>query len=256
MGFPGGASGTKLTCQCRRHKKCKFHAWVGKIPWRRARLTHSSVLAWRIPWTEEPASDSPQDHTESDLTEAMHQAHTHRYGNRKVGTRLEKMPTPGGKRKRQWMSGMQASIYSGKTRTLNVWGSKIKQDGSIHPWLYFANKGPSGQGYGFARIHVWMWELDYKESWAPKNCCFWTVVLEKTVESPLDSKEIQPVHPKGPQSWVFIERTDVEAETPILWPPGVTSRLIWKDPDARKDWRQEERRHLNRGWDGRMTSPT
>ena len=89
--------------------------------------------------------------------------------------------------------------------------------------------------------HVWMLELDYKESWAPKNWCFWTVVLEKTPESPLDCKEIQPVHPKGDQSWVFIGRTDVEAETPILWPPDVKSWLIWKDPEAGKDWRQEEK---------------
>ena len=86
-----------------------------------------------------------------------------------------------------------------------------------------------------------MWELDYKESWEPKNWCFWTVVLEKTLESPLDSKMIQPVHPKGDQSWVFFGRTDVEAETPILWPPDVKSWLIWKNPDARKDWCQEEK---------------
>ena len=83
--------------------------------------------------------------------------------------------------------------------------------------------------------------LDHKESWAPKNWCFWTVVLEKTLESPLDYKEIQPVHPKGNQSWVFIGRTDVEAETPVLWPPDVKSWPIWKDPDAGKDWRQEEK---------------
>ena len=81
----------------------------------------------------------------------------------------------------------------------------------------------------------------YKESWAPKNWCFWTVVLEKTLESPLDCKEIQSVHPKGNHSWIFIGRTDVEAETPILWPPDVKSWLIWKDPDAGKDWRQEEK---------------
>ena len=84
---------------------------------------------------------------------------------------------------------------------------------------YFANKGPSNQSYGFPSSNVWVWELDYKESWAPKNWCFWTVVLEKTLESPLDCKEIQPVYPKGDQSWVLIGRTDVEAETPILWPP-------------------------------------
>ena len=105
---------------------------------------------------------------------------------------------------------------------------------------YFANKGPSSQGYGFSSSHVWMWELDYKESWGPKNWCFWTVVLEKTLGSPLDCKEIQPVHPKGNQSW--IGRTDVEAETPILWPPEAKSWLIWKDCDAGKDWRQEEKR--------------
>ena len=106
---------------------------------------------------------------------------------------------------------------------------------------YFVNKGLSSQGYGFSRSHVWMWELDYKESWAPKNWCFWTVVLEKTVESSLDCKEIQPVHPKGKRSWVFIGRIDVEAETPILWPPDVKSWLIWKDPVAEKDWGQEEK---------------
>ena len=93
-----------------------------------------------------------------------------------------------------------------------------------------------------------MWELDYKESWVLKNWCFWTVVLEKTLESPLDCKEIQPVHPKGDQSWVFIGRTDVEAETPILWLPDVKSWLIWKDPDAGKDWGQEEKGTT--GWDG------
>ena len=86
-----------------------------------------------------------------------------------------------------------------------------------------------------------MWELDYKESWVPKNGCFWAVVLEKTLESPLDCKEIQPVHPKWDQSWVFIGRTDVEAEIPILWPPDAKSWLIWKDPDAGKDWGQEKK---------------
>ena len=106
---------------------------------------------------------------------------------------------------------------------------------------YFAKKGPSSQSSGFSSSHVWMWELDHKESWALKNWCFWTVALEKTLESPLDCKEIQPVHPKGNQSWIFIGRTDTEAETPILWPPDVKSWLIWKDPDAGKDWRREEK---------------
>ena len=107
--------------------------------------------------------------------------------------------------------------------------------------ITFANKGPSSQGYCFSSSHIWMLELDYKESSQPKNWCFWTVVLEKTLESPLDCKEIQPVYPKGNQSWMFIGRSDVEAETPILWPPDVKNWLIWKDPDAGKDWRQEEK---------------
>ena len=100
---------------------------------------------------------------------------------------------------------------------------------------YFVNKGLSSQGYGFTSSHVWIWELDYKESWVLKNWCFWTVVLEKTLESPLDCKEIQPVPPKGNQSWIFIGRTDVEAESPILWPPDAKSWLIGKDLDAGKD---------------------
>ena len=103
---------------------------------------------------------------------------------------------------------------------------------------YLADKGPSSQSYGFSSSHIWMWELDHKVNWESKNWCCWTVVLEKTIESPLDCKKFQPVHPKGDKSWVFI---DVEAETPILWPPDVKSWLIWKDPDARKDWGQEEK---------------
>ena len=106
---------------------------------------------------------------------------------------------------------------------------------------YFANKGPSSQGYGFSSGHVQMWELDHKESWALKNWCFWTVLLQKTLESPLDCKKIQLVHPKGDQSWMFIGRTDVEAETPILWPLAAKKWLIWKDPDAGKDWGQRRR---------------
>ena len=105
---------------------------------------------------------------------------------------------------------------------------------------YFANKGPSSQSNGFSSSHVWMWELDYKENWVPKNWCFWAVVLEKILESPLDCKEIQPVHPKGNWSWVFIARTDAEAETPNLWPPDAKNWLIGKDPDAGKDWKLEK----------------
>ena len=122
-------------------------------------------------------------------------------------------------------------------------------------WNLFVNIGPSSQGYGVSSSHVWTLELDYKESWALKNWCFWTVVLEKALESPLDWKEILSVHPKGDQSWVFIGRTYVEAETPILWPPDEKSWLIWKDPDAGKDWGQEEKGD-NGEWDGWMASPT
>ena len=118
---------------------------------------------------------------------------------------------------------------------------------------YFANKGSSSQGYGFSSGHVWMWELDYKESWAPKNWCFWTVVLEKTLENPLNCKEIQPVHSKGDQPWDFFRRTDANAETPVLWPPHAKNCLIGK-------WCWERLRAGlegdDRGWDGWMASLT
>ena len=115
---------------------------------------------------------------------------------------------------------------------------------------YFANKAPSCQSYGFSSSYVWMWELDYKESWTLKNWCFWTVVLEKTLESPLDCKENQPVHPKGNQSWIFIGRTDAEAETSVVWPPDAKNWLIGKDPDAGKDWRREKGQQRMRWLDG------
>ena len=118
---------------------------------------------------------------------------------------------------------------------------------------FLADKGPSSQSYGFYSGHVWMWELDHKESWVPKNWCFWIVVLEKTFESPLDCREIQPVHSKD-QSWVFFGRNDVKAETPVVWPPHVKSWLIGKDPDAGKDLRAGE--GDGRGWDGWMASLT
>ena len=106
---------------------------------------------------------------------------------------------------------------------------------------YFADKGPSSQSYGFFSSHLCMWELDLKESWVLKNWCFWTVVLEKTLESPLDCKKIKPVNPKGSQSWIFTGRTDAEAEAPVLWPPEAKNWLIWKDSDAGKHWRWEEK---------------
>ena len=106
---------------------------------------------------------------------------------------------------------------------------------------YFASNGPTSQSCGFSSSHVWMWELDHKEGWVPKNWCFWTVVLEKILESPLDCYEIKPFNPKGNQYWMFMGRTDAKAETPIFWPPDEKNWLIGKDPDAGKHWRQEEK---------------
>ena len=122
---------------------------------------------------------------------------------------------------------------------------------------HFADKGLYSQSYGFSSSHVWMWELDHKEGWAPKNWCFQIVVLEKTLERPLDCKEIQPVNPKGDQSWIFIGRTESEAETPIIWPPDAKNSVSGKDPDAGKEWGQEEKRttedemvRWHHWWDG------
>ena len=120
---------------------------------------------------------------------------------------------------------------------------------------YFANKGPSSQGYGFSSGHVWMWELEYKESWAPKNWCFWTVVLEKTLESPLDSKEIQPVHPEGDQSWVFIWRSDAEAETPNTLATWCEELTHLKRPRCWERLRAGGEGD-SRGWGSLMASPT
>ena len=165
-----------------------------------------------------------------------------------------------GKQWKQWLT-----LFWGAPKSLQPWNSK-----TLTPWEKsydqprqhikkqrhsFANKGPSSQGYGFSSGQVWMWELDYKESWVPNNWCFWTMVMKKTLESPLDCKEIQPVLSKGNQSWIFIGRTDVEAETPTLWPPDAKSWLIWKDPDAGKDWRQEEKGTIEDemvGWHHRL----
>jgi len=152
-----------------------------------------------------------------------------------------------GKQWKQW----QTLFLVPKITTDGDWSHEIKRHlllgrkgmtnlDSIVKSRDITNKAPSSQSYGFPSSHVWMWELDYKESWALQNGCFWTVVLEKTLESLLDSKEIQPVHPKGNQSWIFIGRTDAEAETLILWPSDGKNWLIWKDLDAGEDWRQED----------------
>ena len=132
-----------------------------------------------------------------------------------------------------------AAVYGvAQSQTWLIWQQQQQHTACLKAETLFVKKGLSSQGYGFSSGYVWMWELDYEESWMLKNWCFWTVVLEK---SPLDCKEIQPVHPKGDQSWVFIGRTDAEAETPILWPLHAKSWLIGKDPDAGRDWGQEEK---------------
>ena len=120
---------------------------------------------------------------------------------------------------------------------------------------YFADKSLYSLSYGFFSSHVDMWELDHKECWALKNWWFWTMVLEKTLESPLDCMEIKPVNPKGNQSWIFIRSPDAEAEYPVLWPPDAKSRLIRKDPDARERLKAGAEGD-DRGWDGWMASPT
>ena len=119
---------------------------------------------------------------------------------------------------------------------------------------YYVKKGLSSQSYVFSSSHVWMWELDHKESWVLKNWCFWTVVLEMTLKSPLDCKEMEPVNPKGNQLWIFIRRTKAEVDALKLWPPDVKSWLIRKDPDAGKDWRQEKRTTEDEmaGWHHRL----
>ena len=122
------------------------------------------------------------------------------------------------------------------------WGCKnLDMTEHLKQRHYFANKGPCSQGYAFSSGHVWMWELDCEESWVLKNWCFWTVVLEKTLESPLDCKKIQPVRSKGDRSWVFFGRNDAEAETPVLWPLHAKSWFTGKDSDAGRDWGQEEK---------------
>ena len=153
-------------------------------------------------------------------------------------------------------SGKRVRLYFGGLQNHCRWWLQPWNEKTLAPWKksydqprqhikkqrhFFANKGPSSQSYVFSSSHVWMWELEYKKCWAPKNWWFWTVVLEKILESPLDYKEIQPVHSKGNKSWIFIGRTDAEAETPILRPRDARNWLLGKDPDAGKDLGPEEK---------------
>ena len=148
-----------------------------------------------------------------------------------------------GKQWKQWLT-----LPFGAPKSLQMVSAAMKLrkvmtnlDSILKAETLLCQQGLSSRGYGFSSGYVWMWELDYKESWALKNWCFWTVVLEKTLGSPLDCKEILSVHPKGNQSWIFIGKTDAEVETPILWPLGMKDWLIWQDPDAGKVWRQEDK---------------
>ena len=134
-------------------------------------------------------------------------------------------------------------LQSWNSKTITAWKKVITNLDSLLKSrnITLPTKVQLSQSYGFSSSHVWMWELDCEQSWTPKNWCFWTVVLKETLESPLDCKELQPVNPKGNQSWIFIGRTDGKAETPIFCPPDVKNWLIWKDPDAGKAWRREEK---------------
>ena len=149
---------------------------------------------------------------------------------------------------KQWKHWQTLFLGAPKSLQMVTAGMKLKDTYSLEENCDQPRQHIKKQSHYFANIrvvkgssHVWIWELDYKESWVPNNWCFWTEVLEKTLESPLDFKEIQPIHPKVNQSWIFIGRTDAEAETLILWPPDAKSWLIWKEPNAGKDWRREEK---------------
>ena len=179
---------------------------------------HSSTLAWKIPWAEEPGR-----------LQSMGSLRVRHNWETSLSLFLSCIEEGNG-------NPIQCSCLENQSDGGARWAaiSGVAQSWTWLKWL-------SSQGYGFSSGHVGVWELDCEESWAPKNWCFWTVVLEKTLESSLDCKEIQPVHSKGDQSWVFIGRTDTEAETPVLWPPHVKSWLIGKDPDTGRDWRWEEK---------------
>ena len=212
LGFPGGSEVKPSAWVCLQCGRPGFDPSVGKIPWRRKWQPNPVFLPGESHGRRSLVDYSQWGPKESDTTEQLH-FHFSFWNCQKVV--------------------LERSAWK---KSYDPPRQHIKKQR-----YYFANKGPSSQGYDFSSSHVWMWELDYKESWVPKNWCCWTVVLDKTLESPLSCKEIQPVHPKGNQSWIFIGRTDAEAETPTLWPPDVKNRLIGKDPDAGKDWRLKEK---------------
>ena len=215
--------------------------WLGEIP------MSSQICRWHHPYgrkwrgTEETLDESERGEWKIWLKT--------QHSKKPISWRL--VPSLQGKN-----NGNRDRLYFGELQNHCRWWLQPWNEKTLAPWKksydqprqhikkqrhYSSNKGPSSQSYGFSSSHVWMWELDHKESWASENWCFWIVVLEKTLESPLDCKVINPVNPKGDQSWILIERTDAEAETPILWPPDAENWLTGKDPDVGKDWRWEEK---------------
>ena len=197
---------------------------------------HSSTLALKIPWMEEPGRLRPWGRLESDMTEWLHFHFLLSFFEEGNGNPL------------------QCSCLE-NPRDGAAWWEAIYGVAQSWTWLKRLSSSSSTQSYGFSSSNVWLWELDYKESWVLQNRCFCTVVLEKTLESSLDSREILPVNPKGNQSWIFIESIGVEAGTPILWPPDAKNWLIWKDPDAGEDWSQDEKRMRENemfGWHHRL----
>ena len=197
----------------------------------------SSTLAWKIPWMEEPGKLQSMGslrvrHNWATSLSLFTFMHWRRKWQPLQFSCLEN-PRDGG----AWWAAVSgvAQSWTLLKRLSSSSRQHIKEQRH-----YFVNKGPSSQGYGFFSRHVWMREVTYKDSWV-QNWCFWTVVLEKTLESHLDSKEIQLVHSKGNQSWMLIGRTDVKAETPVCWPPDAKSGLVWKDRNLGRDWRQEEK---------------
>ena len=200
--------------------------------------THSSILAWEIPWDRHKRVRHYLATKQQQMLSCLYTARE------KPSVSLQ-IPVP-------------SSDFSSLYHVLAPEPASIIRRSSWSNWPikmrrhYFANKDPSIQSYGFSSHHVWMWELDYKQNWA-QNWCFWTVVLENTLDSPTDSKEIQPVHPKGNQCWIFIGRTDAESETSILWPSDVKNWLTGKDPEY---WERLKAggEGDDRGWDGWMAS--
>ena len=239
---------TSLVAQMVKHLPTTWETWVRSLgqedPLEKEMATHSSTLGWKIPWMEEPGKLLRVAKTQTRLSNFTFTFHFHAL-EKEMAThssvlawRILGMVEPGGLPSMGSQSRTRLKRLSSSSSSSWI-ASGFFTKRAIREAL--PTKVVSVQSYGFSSSHVWMQELDHKESWALKNWCFWTVVLEKTLENPLNCHEIQPVSPKWNQSWIFIGRTDAEAKAPILWPPDVKNWLIGKDPDAGKDLGQEEK---------------